>query len=257
MLARSRASQISGRTPSSLKVVRIFGFASVLVGPCGRLPEVDSNRAHASTPDSAGRTAVGGAKRVRRQLLAAARCASVYRYAARMTESPAPAVAFADSAATGPPWSTCSARSRTARCRRSSGWPRTPSWRRRWRTRWRSRRWPAPSSATSSRLRERLDRARGGPVRGDGAVPEADRRVPRADRAVRLARGPGQGVRRRRAGRATSTARSPRMLDVDTRDLILEALDDTGHSEFAVDRVRRRSRPTPGSPAGWRCGAAG
>ena len=48
------------------------------------------------------------------------------------------------------------------------------------------------------------------------------------------------------------------LLDADTRDLILEALDATGHS-----RVRRRpgarapSRTTTGSAAGWRCGAAG
>ena len=51
------------------------------------------------------------------------------------------------------------------------------------------------------RLRDRLQRARGRPVRGDGAVPCAGRRVPRAHRAVGLAREPDQGLRRRRARR--------------------------------------------------------
>ena len=93
-----------------------------------------------------------------------------------MTESPrrgpasrAAARTRLRSRSTTPPtasrWSTCWARSRTASCRRSSGSPRTPSWRRRSRTRWSWRRWRPPSSATSTRLRDRLARARRRPVR--------------------------------------------------------------------------------------------
>src|SRR6478752_7804533 len=94
MFARSSASQISGRTPSSLKVVTIFGFTSVLVGPCGRLRRwirtAHMRRRRTPPADCRGRCRRGAP-----QLLTAARCASVYRYAARMTESPA-GVAFAD-----------------------------------------------------------------------------------------------------------------------------------------------------------------
>ena len=46
-------------------------------------------------------------------------------------------------------------------------------------------------------------------------------------------------------------------LDADTRDLVLRVLDDTGHATFAVEKVRRRSRPIRGSAGGWRCGGGG
>ena len=45
-------------------------------------------------------------------------------------------------------------------------------------------------------------------------------------------------------------------LDADTRDLIIDALDDAGHSAFVVERVRAASRSTPDSAAGSPCGDA-
>ena len=95
------------------------------------------------------------------------------------------------------------------------------------------------------------------PVRGDGAVPRADRQVPRAHRARRLVRGPDQGLRRRRDGRrllprdrGLPRRRHPRP----DRGLA------GGLRPLRVRRrpgARRRSPPTRGSAAGWRCGAAG
>lgn len=46
-------------------------------------------------------------------------------------------------------------------------------------------------------------------------------------------------------------------LDTDTRGLVLAVLDDTGHGNFAVEKVRSRSRPSPGSVAVSRCGRGG
>ena len=100
-------------------------------------------------------------------------------------------------------------------------------------------------------------RARGRPVRGDGAVPGAVRRLPRAYGAVRLARGPGQGVRRGRAGRGLL----PGDRGVPGRG--------HPHDHRGEPRGRRpvasssstgsapRSPRTRGSAAGSRCGAGG
>ena len=46
-------------------------------------------------------------------------------------------------------------------------------------------------------------------------------------------------------------------LDDSTRDLVLLVLEDTGHSQFAVDRVRAAIEADPGWPGGSRCGAGG
>ena len=46
-------------------------------------------------------------------------------------------------------------------------------------------------------------------------------------------------------------------LDQDTRSLVLEVLEDTGHADFAVDRVRAAIRADPRWLADWRCGGVG
>ena len=110
--------------------------------------------------------------------------------------------------------------------------------------------------ATSAPLRARIEALGADAVRGDGAVPDGHRRVPRAHGARRLVRGAGQGVRRRRPGR--------RLLPRDRR------LPRPGHPRRdhrlarATSATRRSSstgsapasRPTRGSAAGSRCGAA-
>ena len=62
-------------------------------------------------------------------------------------------------------------------------------------------------------LDERLRSHGRRPGGGDGAVRRRRRRLPRAHPAHRLARGAGQGLRRRRASPRTSTARSRRYVD--------------------------------------------
>ena len=95
------------------------------------------------------------------------------------------------------------------------------------RSSWRG--WPSRSSPTSSALRAPAHRARRRPVRGDGAVRHAVRRLPPPHRAVGLARGPDQGVRRRRARRG--------LLPRDRR------VPGRGHPR----RSSWRASPTPGS----------
>ena len=46
-------------------------------------------------------------------------------------------------------------------------------------------------------------------------------------------------------------------VDADTRGLVLEVLENTGHAVFVVDRVRKAIAEEPGSAAGWPCGGGG
>ena len=46
------------------------------------------------------------------------------------------------------------------------------------------------------------------------------------------------------------------LLDPTARAVVLEVLADTGHAEFAVERVRQAIDADPRSPAGSRCGVA-
>ena len=46
-------------------------------------------------------------------------------------------------------------------------------------------------------------------------------------------------------------------LDTETREVIISSLEDTGQTEFIVERVRAASPRTTVSAAGWRCGVDG
>ena len=83
------------------------------------------------------------------------------------------------------------------------------------------------------------------------------RRLPRAHRAGGLARGPGQGVRRRRhrRGLLPRGVRLPRRRD--PRPGARACSTTPGTPSSPSTGCGRRSRPTRGSPAGSRCGAAG
>ena len=135
--------------------------------------------------------------------------------------------------------STCSARSRTARSRRSSGSPRTPGWRPTLRDKAELARMAATEFGHFERA-ARPPRARSAPTRW--------RRWRRSrtpfdafharTRLVGLARGAGHGVRRGRAGRGLlhRDRGVPRRGHPDRRSW--RASTTPGSSEFVVDRVR-------------------
>ena len=152
------------------------------------------------------------------------------------------------------PSSTCSARSPTGSCRRSSGSPRTPAGAHADATRSRWRRWPPPSSATSAAARP-ARRARRRPDAAMDAV--RDGRSTPSTRAPRPRTGSKAWSRRTSgtASRPTSTARSRSSSTRGTRDLVLDAL--AGHRARATSRPpgaggrSRRTRGVGGRLALW------
>ena len=87
-------------------------------------------------------------------------------------------------------------------------------------------------------LRDRLTELGADPFAAMAPFRERDRPVPRPHRARRT----GTRAWSRRTSATgwprTSTARSRRTSTPGTRDLIIASLDDSGHSQFVVDRVR-------------------
>ena len=99
------------------------------------------------------------------------------------------------------PSSTCWACSPTRSSPPSTGSPRTPGWRRPSTGRAALARMAAAEIAHHERLTDRLTELGADADRGDGAVRRRAGRLPRRHPAEHLAGGPGQGLRRRRAGR--------------------------------------------------------
>ena len=260
MPARSSASQISGSTPSSRKVVTVFSSLSfeslVRVGVEPAAADPGSNARTGVCRAHPGARSCAGARPHRScgdqpQSIGSV-CACPNPRPIRRAGAADRAGSSSRTPTTARPWSTSSARSRTARSRRSSGSSTTPSWRRRCATR---SRWAAMASlGVRPRRRALHDR-----IRELGADP-FDAMAP-FEAAIDLFHAhtaPAdwyEGLVKAYVGDGLAAdfyREIAAYLDADTRDLIIASLEDTGQADFVVDRIRagHRGRPEARRPAG-------
>ena len=118
-------------------------------------------------------------------------------------------------------------------------------------------RWPSPSTTTSRCCATGWPSSAPSPEEAMEPFIAGAGGLPRAHRAGGLAGGPGQGLRRRRhrRGLLPRGVGLPRRLD--PRPGARASSRTPGTRSSPSTGSAPRSRPTPGSPAGWRCGAAG